>query len=82
MDFFALVVVVQQLLNGVSESLQQYSRRHLSASVDSYVKNVLVVKLKIQPGTPVRDYAGRIEYLAARVCFTLVVVEKNTRRTM
>ena len=43
---------------------------------------ILGVELKIKPGSPQRDNAGRIEELSAGVGLALVMVKKGSRGTM
>ncbi len=79
---FTAVVVVQKLLGRIAKRLKQDRGRHLAATVDTDVKNIFVVKLKIKPGTTVRDDPGRIEHLAAGMGFSFVMVIKHAGRTM
>jgi len=79
---FALVEIVQQLFNRVTQSTQKDSHRQFAASVDSYVQNIFCVEFKIEPRTAIRDHTGRIEQLARCVRFSFVVFEEDTGASM
>ncbi len=52
---------------------------HLPAAVDADEHDVLRVELEVEPRAAVRDDAGAVEHLAARVRLALVVVEEDAR---
>src|ERR1019366_4931049 len=78
-DFFGVVEVVEQVLRRVAERAQEDRRVHLPAAVDADEHDVLRVELEVEPRTAVRDDAGAVEHLAARVGLALVVVEEDAR---
>jgi hypothetical protein len=50
---------------------------HLATPIDAHVDDILVVELEVEPRAAVRDDARRVEELAARMRFALVVVEED-----
>jgi hypothetical protein len=65
-----------------ADGLQQDRDRHLAATVDAEVQQVLGVELEVQPGAAVRNDAGREQQLARAVGLALVVLEEHARRTV
>ena len=63
-DRLGLVEVVEQLLGGVAERLQQHRRVDLAAAVDAGVEHVLVVELEVEPRAAVRNHAAGVDLLA------------------
>src|SRR5574338_240029 len=50
--------LLEDLLGGVAEGLQQDRHRHLAAAVDAEVEVVLGIELEVEPGAAVGDHAG------------------------
>ena len=65
-----------------AESLEQNGARHLAATVDAEIKNVLRVEFEVKPGAAVGNHAGREEKLPGRVCLALVMLEEDARGTV
>ena len=76
---FGVVEVVEKVLRRVAERAQEHGRVHLPAAVDADEHDVLRVELEVEPRAAVRDDAGAVEHLAARVRLALVVVEEDAR---
>ena len=76
-DLFRVVEVVEQVLRRVAEGAKKDRRVHLPAAVDAHEHDVLRVELEVEPRAAVRDDAGAVEHLAARVGLALVVVEED-----
>ena len=76
---FGVVEVVEKVLRRVAERAQEHRRVHLPAAVDADEHDVLRVELEVEPRAAVRDDAGAVEHLAARVRLALVVVEEDAR---
>mmetsp|Transcript_23362 Transcript_23362/g.55500 ORF Transcript_23362/g.55500 Transcript_23362/m.55500 type:complete len:350 (+) Transcript_23362:7583-8632(+) len=74
--------VGQDLLGVQADGLQQDGDRHLAATVDAEVQDVLRVELEVQPGTTVGNDAGAEQQLARAVGLALVVLEEHARRTV
>ena len=74
-----LVEEVEQLFGGVTQGLQQDGGRELAPPVDPDVQDVFGVELKVDPGAPQGDEAGRVDDLAAGVNLGPVVVDEQTR---
>ena len=65
-----------------ADGLEQDRDRHLAATVHAEVQDVFRVKLEVQPGTTVRNDAGREQQFARAVGLALVVFEEHARRTV
>ena len=74
--------VSQDLLRRHADGLQQDRHRHLAATVDTEVQDVLGVKLEVQPRATVGDDPCREEQLAGAVGLAAVVLEEHAGRTM
>ena len=81
-DRLGVVEVVEQLFGRVAERAQQHGRVQLAAAIDADVEDVLVVELEVEPRAAVRDHAGAVEQLAARVRLALVVIEEHAGRAV
>jgi len=74
--------VRQDGLGVEADGLEQDRDRHLAATVDAEVQDVLRVEFEVQPGSAVRNDAGAEQQLARAVGFALVVLEEHTGRTV
>ena len=74
--------VGEDLLRRHADGLEQDGDRHLAATVDTEVEDVLGVELEVQPRATVRNDAGREQQLARAVRFATVVLEEHARRTV
>ena len=72
----------ENLFGVIPESAQQHCRRQLTTPVDPHVDEILGIKLKVEPGTTVRDHARAIEQLAGGMGFPTVVIKKYTGGSM
>ena len=62
-----------------ADGLQQDGHRHLAASVDAEIQDVLGVELEVEPRTAIRNDSRTEKQLAAAVRFALVVLEEHAR---
>src|SRR6056297_1109271 len=81
-NFFKVVVMFQQLFSGITQGLEQHCRRQFTAAINPYPEQIFVIKIKIQPGTAIRDNAGAVKNLPAGMTFALIMGEKDPRRAM
>ena len=65
-----------------ADRLQQDRDRHLAATVDAEVEDVLRVELEVEPRAAVRNDPRREQQLAARMRLALVVLEEHARRAV
>ena len=78
MGGLGIVVVVEQLLGGVTEGAQQYCRVQLAPTIDPHVEQVLGIELEVQPRPAVRNNTGAVQQLPGRMGLALVVIVKDT----
>ena len=78
-DCLSVVEVVENLLAGVPQGLEKHRNRKLPSAIDAHVEAIFGVEFKVDPGAPQRNNARRIEKLAARMGFSLVVIEEYAR---
>jgi len=72
----------QDGLVGQADGLEQNRDRHLAATVDAEVQQVLGVELEVQPGAAVGNDARREQQLARAVGLALVVFEEHAGRAV
>jgi hypothetical protein len=75
-DGIGLVKIVEQVFGGHSQSPEQNRGMELAAPVDADIKDISRIKLKIEPGTPVRDDSGGVKELTTGMGLSLIVLEK------
>ena len=76
------VEVFEDLLLAHAHGLEQDGGRHLAASVDADVQDILVVEVKVEPRAAHGNDAAGIEHLAAGVSLATVVLKDDARRTL
>ena len=69
---------VENFLVGHSQGTQQNRDRQFPAAIDTGEDAVLGIKLKIKPGTAIRNNTRGKQQLATGMGFTFVVVEEYT----
>ncbi len=79
---FASIEVVENLFLGHAHGLEQDGGRHLAAPVNAHIKDILVVKIKIQPRTAHGDDAAGIKHLARSVGLAAVMLKNDARGTL
>jgi len=63
-DDFRPVKNAQQFLLGVAEGLEQHRRQNLAAPVNARIDQILVIKLNVEPRTPVGNHPAGKKLLA------------------
>ena len=79
---FLLVEGIEDIALGHAHSLEQDGGRHLAATVDTYIEDVLMVEVEVEPGTAHGDDAAGVEHLAGGVGLAAVVFEDDARGTL
>ena len=79
---FTRVEVVEDLFLAHAHSLEQDGSGHFAATVDTDVKNVLVVKVKVQPGAAHGNDAARIQHFTAGMRFAAIMLKDDAGRTL
>ena len=74
--------LLEDVLVGEADRLQQRGHRHLAAAVDAEEQEVLRVELEVEPRAAVRNHAGREQELAGAVRLAAVVFEEHARRAV
>ena len=76
------VEVLKDIPLAHAHGLEQNGGGHFAAAVNADVEDVLVVKVKIQPGAAHGDNPAGVEHLAAGVRFAAVVLKNDAGRTL
>ena len=74
--------LLEDVLVGEADRLQQRRHRHLAAAVDAEEQEVLRVELEVEPRAAVRNHAGREQELAGAVRLAAVVLEEHAGRAV
>ncbi|SUX18133.1 Uncharacterised protein [Cardiobacterium valvarum] len=72
----------QNISIAISERVQQYCNWQFTATVNTTIEQILSIKLKIQPGTTIRNNPCGKEQFSRTMPYTFVVVKKDPRRSM
>ena len=76
------IELAEQLFIVITQCLEQRSNRQLAAAVNTHMKNIFYIKLKIEPGTSYRNNSCRIEALVGGVGFSVIMGIEKTRGTL
>ena len=72
----------ENLFRRLANGLQQDGDRHLAATVNAEEEDVLRIELEVQPGTAVRNDAGREQQLARAMGLAAVMLKEHAGRTV
>ncbi len=74
--------LLEDVLVGEADRLQQRRHRHLAAAVDAEEQEVLRIEFEVEPRAAIGNHAGREQELAGRMRLAAVVLEEHARRAM
>ena len=83
-DFFALSFQFFDFVFGFFgiQRIQNGSNRQLAATVDAGINQIFGIKFKIEPGTAIRNNAGRKQIFTGSNGLAFVMIKEHTRRTV
>jgi len=74
--------LLQNLLRGHADGLEQRGDRHLATAINPEEQGVLRIEFEIQPGTAVGNHTGREQQFARAMGLAPVMLEEDTRRAV
>ena len=74
--------LLEDVLVGEADRLQQRRHRHLAPAVDAEEQEILRVELEVEPRAAVGNHAGREQELAGAVRLAAVVLEEHAGRAV
>ena len=74
--------LLQDVLVGQADGLEQRRHRHLAAAVDAEEQEVLRVEFEVEPRAAVGNHAGREQELAGAVRLAAVMLEEHAGRAV
>ena len=77
-----MIEIVEQLLSRIFQGPKQDRHGDLSTPVDPNMEKIFLIEFEIDPGSPIGDDPGIVKDLSPRMGLDLILIKKDTRRTM
>src|SRR3989338_4428402 len=81
-DRFALIEIIEKIIDRIPKRIEEHGSRNFATPIDAHVQDILGIKFKIEPRTPVGNDPRGVEEFPGGVGLPLVVFKKDAGGTM